>query len=139
MFKALDTYQKGIYYVLTGLLAVIIGFSVIELAALIFQGLLFDESRFRLENHEILGVLGLFLLVLIGLELLETIRTYVEDHRIHVEVIMLVALIAITRKIILLDSGEVDDLSLIGIGFVIIALSGGYYLVKKAKTIDRME
>lgn len=139
MFKALDTYQKGIYYVLTGLLAVIIGFSVIELAALIFQGLLFDESRFRLENHEILGVLGLFLLVLIGLELLETIRTYVEDHRIHVEVIMLVALIAITRKIILLDSGEVDDLSLIGIGFVIIALSGGYYLVKKAKTIDRTE
>ncbi|MDD4255640.1 MAG: phosphate-starvation-inducible PsiE family protein [Methanofollis sp.] len=139
MFKALDTYQKGIYYVLIGLLAIIIGFSVIELAYLVFQGLLFDESRLRLENHEILGVLGLFLLVLIGIELLETIRTYIEDHRIHVEVILLVALIAVARKIILLDSGEMNDLTLIGIGFVIIALSGGYYLVKKAKAIEKVD
>jgi uncharacterized membrane protein (DUF373 family) len=138
MSRAMNTYQKGIYYVLIGLLAVIIGFSVIELAILILQGLLFDDSRFRLENHEILGVLGLFLLVLIGLELLETIRTYVEDHRIHVEVIMLVALIAVTRKIILLDS-EIDNFSLFGIGFTVLALSGGYFLVKKAKTIDRAE
>ncbi|WP_067050210.1 phosphate-starvation-inducible PsiE family protein [Methanofollis ethanolicus] len=136
MFKALDSYQKGIYYVLIGLLAIIVGFSVIELALLVFNGLIFDESRFRLENHEILGVLGLFLLVLIGIELLETIRTYVEDHRVHVEVIMLVALIAIARKILLLDSGEMDGLSLLGIGFVIIALSGGYFLVKKAKAIE---
>lgn len=139
MFKALDTYQKGIYYILIGLLAIIIGFSVIELAILIIQGLLFDGSRFRLENHEILGVLGLFLLVLIGLELLETIRTYIEDRRIHVEVIMLVALIAVTRKIILLDSGEIDNFSLFGIGFAVIALSGGYFLIKKAKTIDRRD
>jgi uncharacterized membrane protein (DUF373 family) len=139
MFKALDTYQKGIYYVLTGLLAIIIGFSVVELALLVFNGLIFDDSRFRLENHEILGVLGLFLLVLIGLELLETIRAYIEDHRVHVEVIMLVALIAITRKIILLDSGEMDNVSLFGIGFAVIALSAGYFLVKKARTIEKVE
>ncbi|WP_298665697.1 phosphate-starvation-inducible PsiE family protein [uncultured Methanofollis sp.] len=139
MSKALSAYQKGIYYVLIGLLAVVIGFSVIELAYIVFQGLLIDESKLRLENHEILRVFDLFLLVLIGLELLETIRTYIEDHRVHVEVIMLVALIAITRKIILLDSGEIDNFSLVGIGFAVIALSAGYYLVKKAKTIDRAD
>jgi uncharacterized membrane protein (DUF373 family) len=139
MFKALSAYQKGIYYVLIGLLAVVIVFSVIELAYIVFQGLFIDESKLRLENHEILGVFGLFLLVLIGLELQETIRTYIEDHRVHVEVIMLVALIAITRKIILLDSGEMDTVSLFGIGFAVIALSAGYYLVKKAKTIERAD
>ena len=139
MFKALDAYQKGIYYILIGLLAVIIGFSVIELTFLVLQGLFFDDSRLRLENHEILSVLGLFLLVLIGLELLETIRTYVEDHRVHVEVIMLVALIAVARKIILLDSGEIDPFFLIGIGFIVLALSAGYYLIKKTKMLEIAE
>ncbi|MDD3622915.1 MAG: phosphate-starvation-inducible PsiE family protein [Methanofollis sp.] len=134
MLKALDTYQKGIYYILIGLLAVIIGFSVIELAALTIQGL-FQESPLRLENHEIIGVFGLFLLVLIGLELMETIRAYVEEHRVHVEVIMLVAIIAVARKIIILESEEAQNIPLLGIGFVVIALACGYYLIKKARTI----
>lgn len=138
MFKALDAYQKLIYNVLIVLLAVIIGFSVIELTLLVVNGLFFDDSRLRLENHEILSVLGLFLLVLIGLELLETIRSYVKDHRVHVEVIMLVAIIAVARKIILLDSEE-DTVVLFGIGFVILALSGGYYLIKKSKQFEIAE
>ncbi|QSZ66490.1 hypothetical protein RJ40_02735 [Methanofollis aquaemaris] len=136
MLKALDTYQKGIYYILIGLLAIIIGFSVIELAILTIQGL-FYQSALRLENHEIIGVFGLFLLVLIGLELMETIRAYVEDHRVHVEVIMLVAIIAVARKIIILESEEANEFSLIGIGFVIIALACGYYLIKKARNTDK--
>lgn len=136
MLKALDTYQKGIYYVLIGLLAIIVGFSVIELVVLVVQGL-FYQSAMRLENHEIIGVFGLFLLVLIGLELMETIRAYVEDRRVHVEVIMLVAIIAVARKIIILETEEVNEFSLIGIGFVIIALACGYFLIKKAKDVER--
>lgn len=136
MLKALDTYQKGIYYILIGLLAIIIGFSVIELAFLVIEDL-FYQSALRLENHEIISVFGLFLLVLIGLELMETIRAYVEEHRVHVEVIMLVAIIAVARKIIILESEEAADIPLIGIGFVVIALACGYYLIKKARTIER--
>ncbi|QYZ78400.1 hypothetical protein E2N92_02605 [Methanofollis formosanus] len=134
MLKALDTYQKGIYYVLIGLLAVIVGFSVIELVVLVVEGLIY-QSAMRLENHEIIGVFGLFLLVLIGLELMETIRAYVEDRRVHVEVIMLVAIIAVARKVIILETEQVNELSLVGIGFVIIALACGYFLIKKAKDI----
>ena len=48
-------------------------------------------------------VLGGFLLVLIGVELLDTIKAYFLENAIHVEIVVLLAIIAIARKVILLD------------------------------------
>jgi uncharacterized membrane protein (DUF373 family) len=44
---------------------------------------------------------------------------------------MTVALIAIARKVIILDVKELDGLKLIGIGVIIIALAGGYVYIKR--------
>ena len=49
----------------------------------------------------------------------------------HVEVVVLVAIIALARKIVIL---KIEDLSLeimAGIGILILALSIAYYLIKK--------
>jgi len=62
-----------------------------------------NESAFRLENHELLSFFGFFLLVLIGIEFLDTIKAYLRDSVIYVEIVILVAIIAISRKVILLD------------------------------------
>jgi uncharacterized membrane protein (DUF373 family) len=86
--------------------------------------LLFDVNR-------LLEIFGMFLLVLIGIELLESIRTYLDHKLIRVEVVMTVALIAIARKVIILDVKELDGLKLIGIGVIIIALAGGYVYIKR--------
>ena len=48
-------------------------------------------------------MLGGFLLVLIGIELLDTIKAYFRENTIHVEIVILLAIIAIARKVILLD------------------------------------
>ena len=48
--------------------------------------------------------------------------------------ILLIAMTAITRKVVILDAGATDPMMLFGIGFVIIALSVGYYLVHRSKT-----
>jgi hypothetical protein len=72
------------------------------------------------------------LLVLIGIELLDTIKVYFKKHDIHVEVVMLVALIAIARKIILLDFDKYSGIEVLGIASIVIALALGYYLIKKA-------
>ena len=40
-----------------------------------------------------------------------------------------VAMIAIARKVIILDVKELSSLTLMGIGVIIIALSAGYYLL----------
>lgn len=73
-----------------------------------------------------------FLMILIGLELMKTIVMYLDEHVIHVEVVMSVAMIAIARHAIDVDYKTAPPLAMIGIGIVIIALSVGYYFFKKA-------
>lgn len=135
MLEYLNTFERWVYRILTALLAVVIAFSVYELAILVAYGLV-DDRMFRLENHELLGVFGAFLLVLIGIELLDTMRAYIEKHEVHVEVIMLVAIIAIARKIILLESSEMADLPLIGMALLLMALAAGYYIVVKTRRLQ---
>jgi len=75
------------------------------------------------------------MLVVIGIELLETImKTYITKNQPHYEVVLSVAIIAIARKAIILDLKEVDSLSLFGIASIIIALTAGYYLMKRARS-----
>jgi uncharacterized membrane protein (DUF373 family) len=72
------------------------------------------------------------MMILIGLELLESIRTYLSDELLHVEVVFLVAMIAIARKVIILEVKDLEPLVLMGIASIILALALGYYCVKKA-------
>jgi len=73
-----------------------------------------------------------FLMILIGLELMKTIVMYLDEHVIHVEVVMSVAMIAIARHAIDVDYKTAPPLAMVGIGIVIIALAVGYYFFKKA-------
>ena len=73
-----------------------------------------------------------FLMILIGLELMKTIVMYLDEHVIHVEVVMSVAMIAIARHAIDIDYKTAPPLAMFGIGLVIIALAVGYYFFKKA-------
>jgi uncharacterized membrane protein (DUF373 family) len=134
MFEQLNRFERAIYYILIVLLALVIVFSVLELAWEVVNGIVFD-STYRLENHELLTIFGFFLLVLIGIELLDTIKAYIRKQEIHVEIIVLLAIIAVARKIILLDPyGDIpiSDITLGGMGVVVICLAGAYYLLKKA-------
>ena len=73
-----------------------------------------------------------FLMILIGLELMKTIVMYLDEHVIHVEVVMSVAMIAIARHAIDVDYKTAPPMAMVGIGLVIIALAVGYYFFKKA-------
>jgi uncharacterized membrane protein (DUF373 family) len=73
-----------------------------------------------------------FLMILIGLELIKTIVMYLDDHVVHVEVVLSVAMIAIARHVIEIDLAHAPPMSLIGTGCVILALAVGYYYFKKA-------
>jgi uncharacterized membrane protein (DUF373 family) len=45
-------------------------------------------------------LIDLFLKIIIGVELLETIKGFLKDNILHVELVILVAIIAISRKVI---------------------------------------
>ncbi|MDI9632947.1 MAG: phosphate-starvation-inducible PsiE family protein [Methanolinea sp.] len=134
MIRRLNEFEKWVYYALLVLLSFVVLFSIIELFWEIVKGILL-ETVYRLDNHEILTIFGFFLLVLIGIELLDTIKAYIIRREIHVEIIVLLAIIAVARKIILVDPyGDVhiSDLTLWGLGVVVICLAGAYYLIKRA-------
>jgi uncharacterized membrane protein (DUF373 family) len=71
-------------------------------------------------------------MVLIGMELLESIKAYLQKEIIHAEVVLLVALVAVSRKVIILDYKELTSEMLYGMSALIVALGIGYFLVRRA-------
>ena len=128
MEKHLKVTEKILITTLIWLVSLILVLSVVELCWIILKNII-TPPVLLLDIKGLLDTLGLFLLVLIGVELLDTIRTYITEGVIHGEVVIMVALIALARKVIILDIKKVDSLSLIGIGVIILALGAAYYLV----------
>ncbi len=71
------------------------------------------------------------LLLLLGLEMLETLKTYFTDHLIRTEVILVVAMIAVGRHIVQIDFEHIPPGTLAGIASLMLALSLSYFLVRK--------
>jgi len=112
--------------------------STIELAIILVEQLL-APPMLLLDVKEMLTVFSFFLMVLIGLELVETIKMYLDENVFHVEVVVLVAIIAVARKIIVIDYDSVSYEMLLSISALMIALSAGYFLLKRATTPSKSE
>jgi uncharacterized membrane protein (DUF373 family) len=132
MIKLITGFEKALYGILLFLLGIVLIASVMDLAYTIFSSI-FDEQVFPLlENKEVLSIFSLFLLVLIGIEFFETILAYLRENVIHVEVIIMVAVIAVARKVIVLDTSEATNSHLIGLSLLMLSLGVAYYLVKRS-------
>ncbi len=134
MSKLFKIFEKVVVLLLLGLMMATILVSTVELALVLVQELL-KPPVFLLNIEEMLEVFGFFLMVLIGLELLQTMKYYLEDDRVHAEVVFLVALVAVSRKIIILNYKEISAEMLFGMAGIIVALAGGYYLVRRAQCL----
>jgi len=130
--KYLEKIEKVIVLSLLVMMVAVVLLSAIELGWLILKDVI-TPPIFILEIDELLDIFGMFLLVMIGVELLETVKMYLSTKTVHVQVVFPVAMIAIARKVIILDVKELSSLTLIGIGVIIFALSAGYYLVRRNK------
>ena len=74
------------------------------------------------------------LTVVLALELLETLKAYFNEHRIRLEVILIVATIAAGRHVLEIDFDHTSGLQLLGFATLIVSLTLGYFLVKKAQS-----
>lgn len=79
------------------------------------------------------------LTVVLALELLETLKAYYTEHRIRLEVILIVATIAAARHVLEIDFEHTTGVQLLGFSAVIISLTLGYFLVKKAQNLTASE
>lgn len=133
--KLLNLFPRLVVLVLIVLMMAVVAIATVELAVVIVREML-RAPNFELDIDQIFTIFGFFMMVLIGLELLESIRNYLSDELLHVEVVFLVALIAVARKVIILDVKTVEPLAAFGIAAIVFSLAAGYYLVKRAISRD---
>jgi len=131
MEKVLKTFERCIVLFLLILMIFAVVATAIELATVLISQLL-NPPFLALNTQEAIEVFGFFLMVLIGLELLESIKVYLQKNRVHAEVVFLVAIIAVSRKVIILDYSKTAPETLFGISAIILALAVGYFLVRRA-------
>ncbi len=131
MLKNIEKFEHVINITLLFMLALVVLLATIDLGWIIVKDIL-TPPVLLLDVDELLELFGAFLLVMIGMELLNTVKTYITEKTVHVEVVLMVGIIAIARKVVLLEPKELGGLTLLGIGAIIFALTAGYYLVRLA-------
>lgn len=90
---------------------------------------------FLLNINDIFSTFGAFLAVLIAIEIFVNITLYLRDDVIHVKLVVATALMAISRKVIVLDYATVDPAYVYATGVTVLALGVTYWLVvSKART-----
>ena len=86
-----------------------------------------DSDNF---NAQLFQLFGLFLNVLIALEILENITAYLKKHVVQVELVLVTSLIAVSRKIIIMDLEKKDSNDLIALGVAVFTLSISYVMIR---------
>jgi uncharacterized membrane protein (DUF373 family) len=122
--------EKIIAIALLVIMTMVVISGALEVAWVVINDL-FQPPGFFLGVEDLFDIFGLFLMVLIGLELMTSIEMYLKDNTIHAEVMFLVALTAVARKVVILDAKSIDPLTVFAIAALVLALSAGYYLIKR--------
>jgi uncharacterized membrane protein (DUF373 family) len=79
---------------------------------------------------------GFILTIFIAIELAESVEVYLTEHDFHAELVVLVALIAVARKIILLDYDKHDPITYLGIAAIVAALGWAYFMLRRSRRRD---
>ena len=134
--KILEYFEKFIIMVLLFSTGAIILISSFELVVIIIRNIVSrsqsDDFLMFLNSSDLLSVFSFVLLVIIGLELFESIKHYLSSHVLQAEIILVVALTAIARKVIVLEYDKQAPMTIIGIALLTLALAVSYFLIKRA-------
>lgn len=94
---------------------------------------------FIMTISDMLATFGAFMAVLIAIEILINITVYLRDDVIHVKIVMATALMAVARKVIVLDFETVTPPYIYGLAAIALSMSIGYWLIHKLPTRSHSE
>ncbi|MEM9503771.1 MAG: phosphate-starvation-inducible PsiE family protein [Cyanobacteria bacterium P01_E01_bin.43] len=127
--KRLGQVESMVSKILSIAMVVVILVTTLDLALVLYRSL-FVSDDIGFFKTTLTDIFGLFLSVLIALEILENITAYIRKHVVQVELVIATALTAVGRKLIILDLEKVPGVSLIGLAIAIFALSVSYLIVR---------
>lgn len=136
--KVVDSAERQVAKVLTLITAVVIAAALAQLILRVSFNLVTPQSSNWLGDG-LIKVLGDLLTVLIALEVLQNVTSYLRKQVVQLELVLVTALTAVARKVIVLPAGaENKPQLLIGLGIASISLAGAYWLVMRANPQRRL-
>ena len=125
-------YERQLAKLLALLLAVVIGFAVFEL--LVESSIKIAQFQTNWFNGGLIKLLDRLLLIFIALEVLQNVTAYLRDQVVQIELVLLTAMTAVARKVIVLPPGTESKPQLMaGFGLIVVGLAAAYWLVKRAR------
>ncbi|GAB6144319.1 phosphate-starvation-inducible PsiE family protein [Desulfocicer niacini] len=128
LIQKLHTVIRFAVKILAIIMTAVIIWGVVDVCWVLYKELM-TPPKFLLTISDILATFGAFMAVLIAIEIFVNITIYLKDDVIHVQIVMATALMAIARKIIILDFTKISSDYVWAMAGVIFAMSIGYFLV----------
>ena len=134
-FRLLSLYQRfehGVILILTALIAIIVVAAVWDLILKILFSLILSGSYDPSDHSVFQAVFGMIFTVIIALEFKKSLLVIAERKHsvVQIQTVLLIALLAICRKVIILDLSETDAAHILALAAAILALGGVYWLVR---------
>ncbi len=130
--RIIKQFERLVVLVLMLLLMVVVTLVIVELIWVLLRDLSVLRERL-LRVEEMFELFGFFLMVLIGMELITTLKGYIAAGVFHVEVVLEVALVALAQKVIILDLSRASGISVLGLAGLILAVAGAFWWVHAAR------
>ena len=128
----IHSYERQLAKLLALLLAIVIGFAVFEL---VIESSI-KISRFQTDWFDggLIKLLDRLLQIFIALEVLQNVTAYLRDQVVQIELVLLTAMTAVARKVIVLPPGTESKPQLMaGFGVIVVGLAAAYWLVIRVK------
>lgn len=131
MVSAFERVRRVLGICVLVLMAVVAALATVELGWVVVKDVISPPIIF-VTLDELLEMLGVFLLVLITLELFDTVlKTLAHQEVDHAEITLRVGIIAVARKVILLDAQVMPATKIAALAALILALVVGTYVLAR--------
>jgi uncharacterized membrane protein (DUF373 family) len=134
-FKVLSFYQRFehiVITILTALIAIIVVVAVWNLILKIVFGLVLPGNLDPSDYTIFQAMFGMIFTVIIALEFKKSLLVIAErrENVVQIRSVVMIALLAICRKVIILDVKETDALQIFALAAAILALGVVYWLIR---------
>ncbi len=131
MLKTVDWIEKLVVGALVILLLLTIVMGTLELGSIVVTEII-EPPYLRIEISRLYEMFSIFLIVLIGLELLRSVKSYIAHGEIKPEIVIEAAIIAIGNKLITLDIKLIAPEMLVGLAATLLGLAVLYFVLRRA-------
>lgn len=127
-----EKFEQSVILVLTTIIAVVVIAAVWNLAVKVVAALVLTGSFDPTDHAVFQAVFGMIFTVIIALEFKRSLLVIAErsESIVQVRTVVLLAMLAILRKLIILDLAATDALKVLGLAVAIVALGSVYWLVR---------